>query len=68
MLNLPLGTKSTFPRNVSYKSRAGYLPSFVPPLLNGRSSGESLRQERDQLKLALDRQLNVTNQQGRVVV
>ncbi|MFM5236460.1 hypothetical protein ACEUAP_03465 [Aeromonas veronii] len=27
--------------------------------------GESLRQERDQLKLALDRQLNVTNQQGR---
>ncbi|WP_338882084.1 hypothetical protein [Aeromonas hydrophila] len=27
--------------------------------------GESLRQERDQLKLALERQLNVTNQQGR---
>ncbi|TNI55449.1 hypothetical protein CF126_11645 [Aeromonas dhakensis] len=27
--------------------------------------GASLRQERDQLKLSLDRQLNVTNQQGR---
>ncbi|MGL4353867.1 MAG: hypothetical protein ACRCTP_08120 [Aeromonas popoffii] len=29
--------------------------------------GQSLRQERDQLKLALDRQLNVSNQQGREI-
>ncbi|TNI47700.1 hypothetical protein CF130_04155 [Aeromonas dhakensis] len=29
--------------------------------------GQSLRQERDQLKLALDRQLNVNNQQGREI-
>lgn len=29
--------------------------------------GQSLRQERDQLKLALDRQCNVTNQQGREI-
>ncbi|MGY4043341.1 hypothetical protein [Aeromonas hydrophila] len=29
--------------------------------------GQSVRQERDQLKLALDRQLNVSNQQGREI-
>lgn len=47
------------------QEQRGVLTQLRSTIVQWEKVGASLRQERDQLKLALERQCNVTNQQGR---